>query len=101
MAQVKLRHNRAGRAGAVSAIGFCYRRRRETEAFVNISYLALTPDNHRLATNCITLDEALSLAAAHLAQNVLPVSIVIEGRHFNIDMILALLDQKFARQARE
>jgi hypothetical protein len=65
---------------------------------VNIIYIALTADHRRLVIDCATLDEALTLAATHLAQDVLPVSISIEGHHFDIDMIVALLDQRRERQ---
>jgi hypothetical protein len=68
---------------------------------VNISYIALTPDDRCLVIDCATFDEALDLATALLALNMLPVSIDIEGRHFDIEMIDALLDQRCERQARE
>jgi hypothetical protein len=66
---------------------------------VNILYIALTPDDRRLVIACATLDEALDLAEVHLAQDMLPVSISIEGHHFDIDMILALLDQRHEKRA--
>jgi hypothetical protein len=65
---------------------------------MNITYIALTANHHRLVIDCATLNEALDLAEAHLTQDVLPVSIDIEGRYFDIDLILALLDQRGERQ---
>jgi hypothetical protein len=66
---------------------------------MNITYIALTADNRRIVLAYATLDEALDLAEVHLASDVLPVSISIEGACFDIEMILTLLDQRREKQA--
>jgi hypothetical protein len=63
---------------------------------MHITYTALMPNDQRLAIDCATLNEALELAAAHLAQDVLPVYIGVNGQRFDIEMILALLDARHA-----
>lgn len=63
---------------------------------MRITYVALTPSDQHFTIDCATLNDALDLAAAHLAQDVLPVCLSIEGQRFDIEMILALLDARHA-----
>jgi hypothetical protein len=63
---------------------------------MHITYTALTPTDQHLVIDCATLNEALDLAAAHLAQDVLPVCLSIDGQRFDIEMILTLLDARHA-----
>jgi hypothetical protein len=63
-----------------------------------VTYYAQDADGQPLVIARLTLQQALDLAAAHLACGITPVALEIHGRRFDSEMIVQLLDSRQAKQ---